>query len=242
MPIESEHRDSDSPYVTRVWRGYASGQETMTSVATSTWELVFWEQGGVMHAAARGPETAASSAEISGDSASFGISFAHGASMPHLPLSNIVDGGVESPHVDGRTFVLLGEEWELPDFDNAEQFVQKLVRAGVLTRDPMVEDVVWGGIARVGSRSVQRRVVHLDRAHAKRNPADRACPARGCTDRRRCRAARRRPSARLLRSAAPGQSPAAVHRPHRDPTPGAPRRRRCPVASVQARRAEPFVA
>ena len=159
MPIESEHRDSDSPYVTRVWRGYASGQETMTSVATSTWELVFWEQGGVMHAAARGPETAASRAEISGDSASFGISFAHGASMPHLPLSNIVDGGVESPHVDGRTFVLLGEEWELPDFDNAEQFVQKLVRAGVLTRDPMVEDVVWGGIARIGSRSVQRRVV-----------------------------------------------------------------------------------
>lgn len=160
MPIESEHRDSDSPYITRIWRGYASGQQTMTSVATSTWELVFWEQGGVMHAAARGPETAASSAEISGDSASFGISFAHGASMPHLPLSNIVDGGVESPHVDGRTFVLLGEEWELPDFDNAEQFVQKLVRAGVLTRDPMVEDVVWGGIARVGSRSVQRRVVH----------------------------------------------------------------------------------
>ena len=185
MPVESEHRDSDSPYITRVWRGHASGQETMTSVATSTWELVFWEQGGVVHAAARGPETAASSAEISGDSASIGISFAHGASMPHLPLSAIVDGGIESPHVDGRTFVLLGEEWEVPDFDNAEQFVQKLVRAGVLTRDPMVEDVVWGGIARVGSRSVQRRVVHFDRAHAERDPADRACPARGRSDRRR---------------------------------------------------------
>ncbi|MCD2440680.1 helix-turn-helix domain-containing protein [Agromyces sp. SYSU K20354] len=158
MTIESEHRGSDSPYVTRIWRGRASGAETMTSVATSNWELVFWEEDGVVHAGARGPETAASRAEVDGESASFGITFAHGASMPHLPIAGIVDGGVESAHVSGRTFMLRGEDWEIPDFDNAEQFVQKLVRAGVLTRDPLVDDVVWGGAARVGSRSVQRRV------------------------------------------------------------------------------------
>lgn len=159
MPIESEHRGSDSPYVTRIWKGRTSGPQTMTSIATSTWELVFWEEGGVMHAAARGPETVASSAEIDGESESFGITFAHGASMLHLSVPGLVDGALESPHVTGRTFVLLGEEWELPDFDNAEQFVDRLVRAGVLTRDPLVEDVVWGGIARVGTRSVERRVV-----------------------------------------------------------------------------------
>ncbi len=159
MPIESEHRGSDSPYIARVWRGQTSDRETMTSIATSTWELVFWESDGVMHAAARGPETTASSAEIDGESVSFGISFSHGASMPHLAISSIVDGGVESPHVEARRFVLVGKEWEVPDFHNAEQFVQRLVRAGVLTRDPLVDEVVWGGIARVGTRSVQRRVV-----------------------------------------------------------------------------------
>lgn len=130
----------------------------MTSIATSNWELVFWEEAGVVHAAARGPETAASTAELSGDSASFGITFAHGASMPHLPVSGIVDGGVESVHATERSFVLAGEEWRLPSFDNAEQFVDELVRAGVLVRDPLVDEVVWGGGARVGSRSVQRRV------------------------------------------------------------------------------------
>src|SRR3954447_22087058 len=98
MPIESDDRPSDSRYIHRVWRGRASGVETMTSIATSTWELVFWEEAGVVHAAARGPETAASTAELSGDSASFGITFAHGASMPHLPVAGIVDGGVESVH------------------------------------------------------------------------------------------------------------------------------------------------
>lgn len=158
MAIESEHRESDSPYVSRIWRGRTSGAGVMTSVATSTWELVFWEDRGVMHAAARGPETGPTSVEIAGDSESFGISFAHGTSMPHLPARGLVDSGAESPHTHGRHFVLRGEEWEIPDFDNAEQLVQKLVRAGVIVRDPLVDDVVWGGVARIGTRSVQRRV------------------------------------------------------------------------------------
>lgn len=158
MPIESEHRGSDSPYITRVWRGRASGTERMTSIATSNWELVFWEEAGVVHAAIRGPETTSSTAEITGESESFGITFAHGASMPHLPIGALVDGGLESPRVAGSRFVLRGEEWAIPDYESAEQFVQRLVRSGVLTRDPLVDDVVWGGVARVGSRSVQRRV------------------------------------------------------------------------------------
>lgn len=158
MPIESEHRASDSPYVARVWRGRTTGAGVMNSVATSTWELVFWEEDGVMHAAARGPETAPTTVRIHGESDSFGISFAHGTSLSHLPSRSLVDGSAESPHVEGRRFVMQGEEWEIPEYDDAEQLVQRLVRAGVLTRDPLVDDVVWGGIARVGSRSVQRRV------------------------------------------------------------------------------------
>ncbi|MGR0219481.1 helix-turn-helix domain-containing protein [Agromyces sp. ZXT2-6] len=158
MPIESSHRASDSPYIARVWEGRTSGIQRMTSIATSNWELVFWDDGGVVHAAVRGPETSASIAEVAGDSRSLGITFAHGASMPHLPIGELVDGDVESPHVTGRAFVLRGEEWEIPDFANAEQFVERLVRSGVLVRDPLVDEVVWGGIARIGTRSVQRRV------------------------------------------------------------------------------------
>ncbi|MFL1380744.1 hypothetical protein [Nocardiopsis protaetiae] len=156
MAVESEHRASDSPHVACVWRGRASGFETMTSVATSTWELVFWEDRGVMHASVRGPETAASAVELAGDSESLGITFAHGTVMPHLP--RLVDSAAESPHVTDRTFVLGGREWPIPDFDDAEALVARLVREGVISRDPLVDEVVWGGIARVGARSVQRRV------------------------------------------------------------------------------------
>lgn len=131
----------------------------MTSIATSTWELVFWEHEGVGHAALRGPETSATSVEITGDSESFGITFSHGTSMPHLPISGLVDREIGSPHVSEGMFVLRGEEWEIPHMDCAEQFVQKLVRAGVLVRDPLVEEVVRDGSTPMGERTAQRLVV-----------------------------------------------------------------------------------
>lgn len=158
MPLKNEDRPSGSPYVHRVWRSRACGVARMTSVATSNWELVFWEHDGHVHAAVRGPETAASSAAVPDGSASLGITFAHGTSMPHLPPARLVDSALESTHATATTFVLAGDEWPIPDFDSAEQFVARLVREGVIVRDPLVDDVVAGGMPDVGTRSVQRRV------------------------------------------------------------------------------------
>jgi hypothetical protein len=160
MPLENEDRPSDSPYVHRVWRSRATGVAGMTSIATSNWELVFWEHRGRTHAAVRGPETTASSVVVPDLSRSFGITFAHGTSMPHLPPARLVDSALESPHATATAFVLGGAEWLVPDFDSAEQFVARLVRAGVLVRDPLVDDVVAGDdtTTSLGVRSVQRRV------------------------------------------------------------------------------------
>lgn len=159
MALETDHRPSDSPYVARVWRSRSSGVEQMTSVATSTWELVFWEQQGQVYAAVGGPETGASSALVPDEAESFGITFSHGTSMPHLPVPRLVDEHLECPHVTAKAFVLRGEEWELPTFDNAEVFVDRLVREGVLERDPLVPDAIAGDLLpMVGARSVQRRV------------------------------------------------------------------------------------
>jgi hypothetical protein len=130
----------------------------MTSIASSTSELVFWAEDGVPRVSVRGPETAAQTADIVGDSESFGITLTHGTWMPPLPASALTDAQWDSPRSTGRGFLLGGEEFEIPGIDDAEALVGRLVRADVLARDPLVEDVVWGGIARVGQRSVQRRV------------------------------------------------------------------------------------
>jgi hypothetical protein len=78
--------------------------------------------------------------------------------MPHLPAARLVNAALDSPHASAKAFVCRGDEWALPDFENAEQFVTRLVREGVLVRDPLVDDVVAGEQPRIGARSVQRRV------------------------------------------------------------------------------------
>ncbi|MEV4011132.1 helix-turn-helix domain-containing protein [Nonomuraea angiospora] len=161
MVMENEDRSSDSPYIERVYRSEGvTTVKRMHSVANSNWELVVWEYCGRAHVAIRGPETSPTTVDMSPEGSAFGIIFAHGAAMPHLPVQGLVDSAVLSPHVTSDTFVLQGEEWELPGFDNAEVFVDRLVRAGILVRDPLVTDVVAGDDApRLSARSVQRRVV-----------------------------------------------------------------------------------
>lgn len=152
MPLQSEDRPSDSPSVHRVWRSRASGVARMTSIALSHWELVFWSHKGQMHATVRGPETTASTVEVPDGSESFGILFAHGTSMPRLPPARLVDSAQDSPHASATTFMLRGDEWFIPGFDSAEQFVDRLVRAAVVVRDPLVDEVVAGATAHLGTR------------------------------------------------------------------------------------------
>ena len=180
MALETEDRPSDSPYVARVWRSRTSGVERMTSVATSHWELVVWGHRGRVHAAVRGPETVATTVDVPDESESFGITFTHGTSLVHLPPGRLVDSALESPHATARAFVLGGDEWAMPGFESAEQFADRLVRAGLLVRDPLVHSVVEGDEAPTarrthGAASRRRR----DRPDPGRDPPDRAGAAGG---------------------------------------------------------------
>lgn len=156
--IEIEHRSSPSPHIARVWRAHSRDVATMTSVANSTWELVVWNEGEQLLSAVRGPETRASTAPVPQDSRSAGILFAHGMHMPHLPVAGLVDGQTPSrPIVDGM-LELAGAAWPLPAYPTAEAFVQLLIEAGILVRDPVVAEVLDGGTPTVSPRTVQRRV------------------------------------------------------------------------------------
>lgn len=163
LDLGVEQRPSDSPYVERVYRaGEVTGPlpARMRSVANSNWELVVWHDRGETNVAVRGPETAPTVLDLApGGGETFGIIFRHGAFLAPMPVSRLVDTIVPSPHTTGRTFVLQGDEWQLPTYDNADTFVDRLVRAGLLVRDPLVTDVLRGDTTPlVTPRSVQRRV------------------------------------------------------------------------------------
>ena len=159
MGLEIESRPSDSPYIERVWRSRSDGVDRMTSIATARWDLVIWEHCGQVNVAVQGPESAARPAPVPEDATFFGISFSLGTSMPHLPISRLVDGSVVLPDATRRSFWLKGSAWHLPDYDNAEVFVRRMVHEGVLGCDPTVAAVLGGASPDVSERTIQRRFV-----------------------------------------------------------------------------------
>jgi len=61
------------------------------------------------------------------------------------------------PEAAQKSFWLHGSAWELPDFENADTFVNKLVREGLLVCDPVVGSVLQGQPVDMSLRTVQRR-------------------------------------------------------------------------------------
>ncbi|WP_030763162.1 helix-turn-helix domain-containing protein [Streptomyces griseus] len=159
MGLEIESRPSELPYIERVWRSRSDDVGRMTSVATPHWELVFWEHRGRAQAAVLGPESTAGLAPVPEDATFFGISFALGTSMPHLPISRLVGGSTEIPGVTRRSVWLKGSAWHPPDYDNAEAFVRRMAREGIVDRDPLVRAVLDGAAPGVSERTLQRRFV-----------------------------------------------------------------------------------
>ncbi|MGW6455893.1 helix-turn-helix domain-containing protein [Streptomyces sp. NPDC055078] len=159
MELAIESRASELPYIERVWRSRSDGAGRMMSVATSHWELVFWERLGQVWAAVQGPEPSASRAPVPGDAAFFGITFALGTSMPHIPVSGLVGGSAAIPDVTRRSVWLKGSAWHVPGYDNAEAFVRRMVREGIVDLDPVVPAVLGGARPDVSERTLQRRFV-----------------------------------------------------------------------------------
>jgi AraC-like DNA-binding protein len=155
--IDIAERASDSPLVDMVWHSTSQGGGTFTSAAVSTMEMVVTMQQGKVTFSVRGPETKASIAPIPDDAEFIGIIFKPGTFMLDLAATDLVDGGVHLPEARSRAFWLHGAAWEMPDFENADTFVDRLVRQGLMAREPIVEAALKGQLTNLSARSVQRR-------------------------------------------------------------------------------------
>ncbi|HEV8194048.1 MAG TPA: AraC family transcriptional regulator, partial [Ktedonobacterales bacterium] len=140
-----EERLSDSTFVERIWRCHSESAGPLLSVAESRSELVVTRHRGKLTLTVRGPETKATLlGDYPTDGEWLGIRLKPGAFLPHLPASALVDARVNLPEATGSSFWLQGSAWQFPDYDNADTFVDWLVRAGLLVREPVVEDALRG--------------------------------------------------------------------------------------------------
>ena len=119
--------------------------------------MVVTRQNDKLNLTVRGPETKATPSPVPEDAEFFGITFKLGTFMPHLPASHLVDGTVTLLEATSQSFWLNGSAWQFPDYENADTFVDRLMRDGLLTREPVVEAALHGQLRDLSLRSVQRR-------------------------------------------------------------------------------------
>jgi hypothetical protein len=161
MIIFDAERPSDSPFVERIWCSHSEGTHPFLSIAVCRLELVVTKLQGQITLTVRGPETKATPVgDCPAEGEWVGILLAPGAFLPHLSARSLVDDQMHLPAASSTTFWLGGEAWQFPTYENAETFVDWLVREGLLLRDPIIEAALLGHLPDLTLRSVQYRFLH----------------------------------------------------------------------------------
>ena len=155
--IHFEDRASDHPFVEKVWRCRSDRADTFLSVAANNFEMVLTRLRGKTFLTLRGPETMATTMACPAEGEWIAIRFRVGTFMPRFLPGTLRDHrDITLPPATGHSFWFNGSALAYPDFDNADTFVKRLAKSGILARDPLVEDTLQRRPGELSLRSVQR--------------------------------------------------------------------------------------
>ena len=130
--------------------------------------IAFARSGDRLTVHLRGPETRATPLTCPEGCAFFGVELRPGAYLPGFPPSGLADmNDALLPTLSGNRILLDNRDWEMPTEQNVDVFVERLVRAGSLFFDPLVDEIRHGERPRAMSeRTAQirfRRAVGISR-------------------------------------------------------------------------------
>ncbi len=155
MSIIHEQRCSDSPYVEAVTHGRTVGEGSTIRPAECNWHMVFVKEHGRTHSLVVGPWTSAGVASWGEGAEILWVKFKLGVFMPHLPVRNFLDSEESLPGAASKSFWLKSSAWQLPDFENADTFVNRLVRDEILVLDSVVDAMLRDQLTDVPSRTMR---------------------------------------------------------------------------------------
>lgn len=161
MSFVFEGRPSESPLIESMWRTQSHQAGSFMSSADIHCGIVLSKYNGKTTVTVRGPETKATPAAFPADVEFFGIVFKLGTFMPHLPAKVVMDRqDVMLPEANSKSFWLHGSAWQFPNYENADTFVERLVREGLLVHEPVVDAVLQRHPQDLSVRSIQYRFLN----------------------------------------------------------------------------------
>jgi AraC-like DNA-binding protein len=160
MIVIPEERLVESPYIDWVAHGYTVADGLEMRPAEYNWHLIFTRQAGILRILVVGALEEARPLSYVAGAETLWIRFKVGTYMPHLPAPAIVNQEINLPEGSGNNFWLKDKVWEIPSFENADTFVEHLVRAGAVTCDPVIEAALCDELEDASARTIRYRFQH----------------------------------------------------------------------------------
>lgn len=158
MGTRREERPSDSPFVDTIGHFRVEDAYAQVCPADVRWNMLLVRQNGKTCLAVWGPETQSAPMNFPKDTEFLFIRFTLGTFMPHLSIRELVNTGNTLPDATSQSFWLHGSAWQYPDYENADTFVARLVREGLLAHEALVDDVLQDHTPQaLASRTVRHR-------------------------------------------------------------------------------------
>lgn len=152
-----EPRPSDSPIAETIMQGRSVSAGIVIRPAACNWHLVMSKYEGHIQLMVVGPWTASGVLPYVEGAELLWIKLRLGTFMPHLPISQFLDSETILPSATSKSFWLKGSAYQFPNFDNADTFLDRLARDGILTQDPIVGSVLQGHRLDLSPRTVRLR-------------------------------------------------------------------------------------
>jgi len=155
MSLGYKERLSDSPYVETIEHVIAEQTGATICPANGRWYMLVARQNNRCHISIVGPLTKATSTTYIEGAEFLFIKFKMGTFMCDFPAKSLLDVDITLPEATSNKFWLNGSAWELPDYDNIEEFVKRLAKEDLLIRDSVVKTVLQDEYLDVAQRTVR---------------------------------------------------------------------------------------
>src|SRR5215211_5818626 len=160
MIVIPEQRLVESPYIEWVAHGYTVADGLDMRPAEYTWHLIFTRHAGSLRTLVVGALEEARQLSYVAGAETLWLRFKVGTFMPHLPAPATLNREISLPVGSGDNFWLKDKVWQIPSFEDADTFVEHLVRAGALTTDPLIQVALRDELADTSERTIRYRFQH----------------------------------------------------------------------------------
>lgn len=168
MAFIAEGRLSDSPYVDSVWRGSADADHTLMCPADGRWNLCFTSLNDKRQVSVEGPlSQAVPQTHVEGVDWLV-IKFKLGVFLPGVSHLKYVDRSALLPEAACQSFWLNSSTWQVPGYENADTFVEWLVREEAVRLNTVVNAALQDQPPSIAERTLRhhfRQTTGLTQSH-----------------------------------------------------------------------------